>query len=143
MKKEYVKGFNAIVSVPTRKNGEKWIKQEINSCEPIFVNYILDDACKTIYFTDMNKKTYMKKVPKNYYGEIQHDDEYFKRIEKMLSDDWEGDEEIFIPEEECSKPFYTPKILGCVDETASPINEEFNGFLDTKTLKRINGLKNK
>lgn len=143
MKKEYVKGFNAIVSVPTRKNGEKWIKQEINSCEPIFVNYILNDACKTIYFTDMNKKTYMKKVPKSYYGEIQHNDEYVKHIEKMLSDDWEGDEEIFIPEEECSKPFNTPKILGCVDETASPINEEFHGFLDTKTLKRMNGLKNK
>lgn len=70
MKKEYVKGFNAIVSVPTRKNGEKWIKQEINSCEPIFVNYILDDACKTIYNTD-TKKRYMKKVPKNYYGELK------------------------------------------------------------------------
>lgn len=72
MKEEYVKGFNAIVSVPTRKNGEKWIKREINSCKPIFVNYILDDACKTIYFTDMNKKTYMKKVPKRYYGEIKY-----------------------------------------------------------------------
>ena len=70
MKKEYVKGFNAIVSVPTRKNGEKWIKQEINSCEPIFVNYILADVVQTIYFTD-TKKTYMKKVPKNYYGEIK------------------------------------------------------------------------
>ena len=87
----------------------------------------------------MNKKTYMKKVPKRYYGEIEYQSDY----EKMLSDDWEGDEEIFIPEEECSKPFYTPKILGCIDETASPINEEFHGFLDTKTLKRINGLKNK
>jgi hypothetical protein len=78
MKKEYVKGFNAIVSVPTRKNGEKWTKQEINSCEPIFVNYILDDACKTIYFTDMNKKKYMKKVPKRYYGKIKYQSDYEK-----------------------------------------------------------------
>lgn len=38
-----------------------------------------------------------------------------KHIEHMLSDNWEGDEEIFVPQEECSKPFYTPKILGCID----------------------------
>ena len=36
-------------------------------------------------------------------------------LKKMLSDDWEGDEEIFVTEDECSKPFNTPKILGCVD----------------------------
>ena len=36
--------------------------------------------------------------------------------EKMLSDDWEGDEDIFVPEEKCSKPFNKPKILGCVDK---------------------------
>jgi hypothetical protein len=36
-------------------------------------------------------------------------------IEHMLSDDWEGDEEIFLTEDECSKPFNTPKILGCVE----------------------------
>lgn len=34
-----------------------------------------------------------------------------RHIEHMLSDDWEGDEEIFVPEDECSKPFNTPKIL--------------------------------
>ena len=34
-------------------------------------------------------------------------------LKKMLSDDWEGDEEIFVPEEESSKPFNTPTILGC------------------------------
>ena len=72
MDNKNVKGFNAIVSVPTRKNGEKWIKQEIKSCKPIFVNYILDDACKTIYFTRKNRKTYMKKVPKSYYGKINY-----------------------------------------------------------------------
>lgn len=38
-----------------------------------------------------------------------------KHIEHMLSDNWEGDEEIFVPQEECSKPFNTPKILGCID----------------------------
>ena len=70
MKNKNVKGFNAIVSVPTRKNGEKWKKQDINSCKPIFVNYTLADVVKTIYFTN-NKKRYMKKVPKNYYGEIK------------------------------------------------------------------------
>ena len=77
MKKEYVKGFNAIVSVPTRKNGEKWIKRKINSCKPIFVNYILNDVCKTIYFTD-TKKRYMKKVPKRYYREIEYQSDYNK-----------------------------------------------------------------
>lgn len=40
---------------------------------------------------------------------------YHEYIEQMLSDDWEGDEEIFVPEDECSKPFNTPKILGCID----------------------------
>ena len=61
-------------------------------------------------------KYFPKYNPDNFGCEwdIQHYDEYFKRIEKMLSDDWEGDEEIFVPEEECSKPFNTPKILGCV-----------------------------
>lgn len=72
MKKENVKGFNAIVSVPTRKNGEKWVKPEITSCEPIFVNYILNDVCETIYSTSRNRNTYMKKVPKSYYGKINY-----------------------------------------------------------------------
>lgn len=31
----------------------------------------------------------------------------------MLSDDWEGDEEIFVLEEDSSKQFNTPTILGC------------------------------
>jgi hypothetical protein len=39
----------------------------------------------------------------------------------MLSDDWEGDEEIFVPQEECSKPFNTPKILGCTDDLGDNI----------------------
>jgi hypothetical protein len=41
--------------------------------------------------------------------------DYEKHIEHMLSDDWEGDEEIFVPEDECSKSFNIPKILGCTD----------------------------
>lgn len=34
-----------------------------------------------------------------------------KHIEQMLTDDWEGNKEIFVPEpeDECSKPFNTPK----------------------------------
>jgi hypothetical protein len=44
-----------------------------------------------------------------------------KYIEDILNDDWEGDEEIFIPEEECSKPFNTPKILGCTDNLGDNI----------------------
>ena len=39
------------------------------------------------------------------------------KIDRMLSDDWEGDEEIFVSEDECSKPFNAPIILGC-DEIA-------------------------
>lgn len=38
---------------------------------------------------------------------------YYSDYEQMLSYDWEGDEEIFISEEECSKSFIKPKILGC------------------------------
>ena len=34
-------------------------------------------------------------------------------IDRMLSDEWEGDEKIFVPEDECSKPFNAPIILGC------------------------------
>jgi hypothetical protein len=44
-----------------------------------------------------------------------------KYIEDMSSDDWEGDEEIFVPEDECSKPFNTPKILGCTDNLENNI----------------------
>ena len=44
-----------------------------------------------------------------------------KHIEQMLSDNWEGDEEIFIPEDKCSKPFNTPKILGCTDNLDNDI----------------------
>lgn len=46
---------------------------------------------------------------------MKKEKEWEAYIERMLSDDWEGDEEIFVPEEECSKPFNTPKILGCID----------------------------
>lgn len=34
-------------------------------------------------------------------------------IDRMIYDVLEGDEEIFLPEDECSKPFNTPIILGC------------------------------
>ena len=34
-------------------------------------------------------------------------------IDRMLSNDWEGDEEIFVSEDECSKPFNAPIKLGC------------------------------
>ena len=37
----------------------------------------------------------------------------YDEIDRMLSDDWECDEKIFVPEDECSKPFNTPIILGC------------------------------
>ena len=53
-----------------------------------------------------------------------------KYIEDMLNDDWEGDEEIFVPEEECSKPFYTPKILGCTDNLDNNIVD--NPFMEKK-----------
>lgn len=51
-------------------------------------------------------------------------------IDRMLSDDWEGDEEIFLPEDEYSKPFNTPIILGC-DKVAhkGPISpKEFSSW---------------
>lgn len=49
-----------------------------------------------------------------------------KRIENFLYndivlDDCDDYEEIFIPEEECSKSFYTPKILGCTDNLENNI----------------------
>ena len=62
----------------------------------------------------MDKERFSENNEKNFEAMI--DDEYFKHIEKMLSDDWEGDEEIFVHEEECSKPFNKPKILGYVDK---------------------------
>ena len=65
-----IKWFNAIVAVPSRKNISDFKKQEIKSCQPIFVNYLLEDVTKTIY-NNTNKKTY-KKVPKNYYGKIKY-----------------------------------------------------------------------
>ena len=68
----------------------------------------LQKNTKTIYNGNLNKK-----VSKNNYGEIKYQSDYDKHIKKMLSDDWEGDEEIFVSEDECSKPFNTPKILGC------------------------------
>lgn len=34
-------------------------------------------------------------------------------IDRMLSDEWECDEKIFVPEDECSKLFNAPIILGC------------------------------
>lgn len=44
---------------------------------------------------------------------VERDLKDFKNahIKHMLSDDWEGYEEIFVPEDECSKPFNTPKVL--------------------------------
>lgn len=73
-------------------------------------NYVINEKTKTIYDGHIKKE-----VPKNYYGEITHKSDWEKYIEQMLSDDWEGNEEIFVPEDECSKPFNTPKILGCID----------------------------
>lgn len=97
-----------------KKNKLYIIKGETKSFEPVITKYKIEEISQTICNRDISEK-YHKEVPKSYYGEIQHDDEYFKRIEKMLSDDWEGDEEIFVLEEDSSKPFNTPKILGCVD----------------------------
>ena len=96
------------------ENKQYIIKGPIKNSEPIITKYKIEEISPLICNGNISEN-YYKEVPKSYYGEVQHDDEYFKRIEKMLSDDWEGDEEIFIPEEECSKPFNTPKILGCVD----------------------------
>ena len=76
----------------------------------ILTNYIINEKTKTI-----NNGKLKKEVPKKYYGEITHKSDWEKYIEQMLSDDWEGNEEIFVPEDECSKPFNTPKILGCID----------------------------
>lgn len=50
-----------------------------------------------------------------------YESDWEKHIEHMLSEDWEGDEEIFISEEESSKPFNTPKILGCTDNLGDNI----------------------
>lgn len=74
---------------------------------------LINDLCDGLpYRVIVNFK---KEVPKKYYGEITHKSDWEKHIEHMLSDDWEGNEEIFVSEDECSKPFNTPKILGCVD----------------------------
>jgi uncharacterized protein with ATP-grasp and redox domains len=51
---------------------------------------------------------------------VSYDQKYIT-IEIIQEEDWEGDEEIFVPEEECSKPFYTPKILGCTDNLGDNI----------------------
>lgn len=95
-----------------KKNKLYIIKGETKSFEPVITKYKIEEISQTICNRDISEK-YHKEVPKSYYGEIQHDDEYFKHIEKMLSDDWEGDEEIFVLEEGSSKPFNTPTILGC------------------------------
>lgn len=68
----------------------------------------LQKNTKTIYNGNLNKK-----VSKNNYKEVEYQSDYDKHIEKMLSDDWEGDEEIFVSEDKCSKSFISPKILGC------------------------------
>lgn len=97
-----------------KKNNLYIVKGQTKCFEPVITKYKIEEISQTICNGNISEKHY-KEVPKSYYGEIQHDDEYFKHIEKMLSDDWEGDEEIFVPEEESSKPFNTPKILGCID----------------------------
>ena len=76
----------------------------------VLTNYIINEKTETIYNGKLNKE-----VPKTYYGEITHKSDWEKHIEHMISDDQAGNEEIFVPEDECSKPFITPKILGCVD----------------------------
>lgn len=95
-----------------KKNKLYIVKEPTKSFEPVITKYKIEEDSQTICNGNISEK-YYKEVPKSYYGEIKHNDEYFKHIEKMLSDDWEGDEEIFVPEEESSKPFNTPKILGC------------------------------
>ena len=74
---------------------------------------------KTIKYFEPILKTYcseecLKELMKGYINSIIgiKKSEQEKHIEHMLSDNWEGNEEIFIPEDKCSKPFNTPKILG-------------------------------
>lgn len=97
-----------------KKNKLYIVKGQTKSFEPVIAKYKIEENSQTICNGNISEK-YYKEVPKSYYSEIKYDDEYFKRIEKKLSDDWEGDEEIFVPEEETSKPFNTPTILGCMD----------------------------
>ena len=65
----------------------------------VLSNYIINEKTEIIYNGKLNKE-----VPKTYYGEIMHKSYWEKHIEQMLTDDWEGNEEIFIHEDECSKP---------------------------------------
>lgn len=61
----------------------------------------------------------INKTEKSYETEYLKINE--KHIEDVSNDDWEGDEEIFVPQDECSKPFNTPKILGCADNLDNDI----------------------
>ena len=97
-----------------KKNKLYIVKGQTKPFKLVITKYKIDEISPLICNGNISEN-YYKEVPKSHYGEIKHDDEFFKRIEKMLSDDWEGDEEIFVPEDECSKPFNTPKILGCID----------------------------
>ena len=74
------------------ENKQYIVKGPIKSSEPIISKYKLQEPSPLICNGNISEK-YYKEVPKSYYGEIQYDDEYFKHIEKMLSDDWEGDGE--------------------------------------------------
>lgn len=79
------------------------LEKTIKYFEPILRTYCSEECLKELMNGYINHIIGIKKS------------EQEKHIEHMLSDDWEGDEEIFIPEEECSKPFNTPKILGEID----------------------------
>ena len=65
------------------KNKLYTIKVETKSFEPVITKYKLEEISPLICNGNISEK-YYKEVPKSYYGEIQHDDEYFKRIEKNV-----------------------------------------------------------
>lgn len=76
-----------------KKNKLYIVKGPTKSFEPVITKYKIEEISKTICNGNISEK-YYKEVPKSYYDEIQYDDEYFKRIEKMLSEDSSIDPEI-------------------------------------------------
>ena len=93
----------------------------------------------TIKEVDNINETYkMKEDPWHLYNDDMierkvdnRNESYLQQVEKMWYDDWEGNEEIFVTEEECSKPFNTPKILGCVengDKNLFEFTDEFEAM---------------
>ena len=76
------------------------LEKTIKYFEPILKTYCSEECLKELMNGYITSVTGIKKS------------EQEKHIEHMLSDNWEGNEEILIPEDKCSKPFNTPKILG-------------------------------